>query len=157
MNALSATMAMTIPLAYFDPGETAVATAQEQSSGTIVTVSNWEVPLIVRLIELAQRHPTTVTPELVDRAIRLLHQIAAFDLELESFASPFIGPVSNGGIIFEWARGSRELSLALLPEGTTQYLKWEASEQFEEGELPPRAPGRVRELITWLTSGGAGT
>jgi hypothetical protein len=149
-GAIATAMTMTTPLVYLDPEVPAAATAQ--FSGTIITYSAWSVPLFQRVLYLAQRRPAEVTPGVAERAIYLIHQLAAFGLDLESFRPPFIGPVSEGGIIFEWTVGNRELSLALLPEGTTQYLKWEASEQFEEDVLPARAPGRLRELIAWVTS-----
>jgi hypothetical protein len=88
-----------------------------------------------------------VGPETISAALWLMGRITAF--EFENLPAPFIGPVAGGGVIFEWKHGSRQLSIAILPERKIEYLKWQSEEQFEEEQL--RSLAHLRELLTWLT------
>jgi hypothetical protein len=146
---------MTTELAveFLDAEAAAAASGQEQFNGAIYASSPWEVSLIRRVLRLHERYPDRVTEDVLDRAILLIGQIAGLH-DAQDIPDPFVGPVRDGGVVFEWARESRQLNIAVLPEGTTEFLQWESSEEFSEGELPARFAGRLLELINWLTSPG---
>jgi hypothetical protein len=148
----AATTTTDLAVEYLNADSEAFAGGREQFSGVIYASSSWEVHLIRRLLALHERNPERVTPDVLDRAILLVGQISR--LQIDGVLEPFVGPVEDGGVIFEWTVGSRQLSLAVLVEGTTRYLQWESSEQFSEDDLPAGFAGRLLELITWLRSTG---
>lgn len=148
---------MTTPVAfeYQDAETSAAASVREQFDVIIFVNTNWEVPLVKRILELERYAPNwdgygspPVEHETVSRAIHLIRQVAS--LGIEDLPAPFVGPVAGGGVILEWLAGSRQLSIAIFPEGKVEYLKWETGEQFEEDELGPRPLGRLHELVGWL-------
>ena len=148
--AAAATMTAELDIEHLDAEAAASASAREQFNDAIYASSAWEIQLIRRLLALHNGYPDRVNDDVLDRAILLVGQIA--ELDVDNVPEPFVGPVRDGGVVFEWATGSRQLHLAVFPEGTTEYLQWESSEQFSEGELPAGFGGRLLELITWLTS-----
>lgn len=158
MTTLAAAAAMTTPVAfeYRDAESAAAASAREQLNEVILVGTEWEVPVLTRILELERLRENwdgygtaAVDRKTASRALRLVCQIAA--MGVEDLPPPFVGPVTGGGIILEWTVASRQLSIAVLPDGKIEYLKWEAGEPFEEEELSPRSIGRVRELVSWLT------
>jgi hypothetical protein len=152
MIALAAPATMTTPVLVQYVDEEAFGPAAGKFSGAILADSDWEVPLIRRVLELESRHPERVTEAIADRAVGIIRHIAGLDLDLVG-AVPFIGPVADGGLIFEWkTRSGQQLNIAVLPEGTTEYLKWEADDQFEEDSLPASPRAKISELISWLTA-----
>jgi hypothetical protein len=154
MIALAAPATMTTPgfVQYVD--EETFGPAAGKFSGAILADSDWEVPLIRRVLALERRHPETVTTATADRAVGIIRHIAGLDLDLVG-AVPFISPVADGGLIFEWkTRGGQQLNIAVLPEGTTEYLKWETDERFDEDALPASPRAKLGELLSWLMSAG---
>lgn len=158
MMTLAAAAAMTTPVEFeYQDAESAAATsARGQFYGVIFVGTEWEVALVRRILELERLQADwdgygspPVGRETASRTIGLIRQIA--ELGVENLTAPFVGPVADGGITLEWKAGSRQMSIVVLPEGSIEYLKWESSEQFEEGELSLRSPGRLRELVSWLT------
>jgi hypothetical protein len=50
--------------------------------------------------------------------------------------APFVGPVSGGGLQFEWTLRDHEVELEVLPDGTLRYLIVPRSDAEEEGRIP---------------------
>ncbi len=67
----------------------------------------------------------------------------------ENPPSPYIGPVTGGGVQLEWHTSTRELELEILPDGSLEYVMIDDSGQMRDGKLPPFAD-EVYELICWL-------
>lgn len=155
MTPAAAAMTTPVDFEYQDAESAAVTSARGQFDDVIFFETDWEVLLVRRILELGRlpanwdgHGSPAVEYGTMSKAFQLLRQIA--DIGLENMPDPFIGPVAGGGIIFEWKVGSRQLSIAVLPEGKIEYLKWESGEQFEEDELSLRSLPRLRELVAWL-------
>lgn len=117
---------MTTELTVLDVDVGASASTREQFSGAIYAYSPREIALIKRVLELHHRHQNRVTADVLDRAILLIGQITALD-DPESLPEPFVGAVRDGGVVLEWTNGSRQLNIAVLPEGTTEFLQWRST------------------------------
>lgn len=155
MTTLAAAAAMTTPVAfeYRDAEGTAAASAREQLNEVILVDTGWMIPVVTRILELERLRANwdgygtaPVDRDTATKALRLVGQIAA--LGVEDLPAPFVGPVTGGGIMLEWTVATRQLTVAILPEGRIEYMKCEASEPFEEEEL--RSIARAGELVSWL-------
>ncbi len=61
---------------------------------------------------------------------------------------PFVFPTLDGGIQFEWRGSYRQLNLAVLPEGRTEYVLAERGQPLTEDELTSDAD--LRNVLAWL-------
>jgi hypothetical protein len=133
----------------------AVEVARKQMSGAVRVSSQWAVEPVMKVLELERLTANwdgygspPVSNEVATRAIGILNRLGSFGFE--ELPSPTVSPTQGGGVIFEWARGGRELSISVKPDVTADYLKTEAGEPFEEDVISPGATGRLRETVSWL-------
>lgn len=64
--------------------------------------------------------------------------------------TPRIGPVTGGGLQFEWSVGGRELELEVLPDGSLEWVKTDDDGVMSDGELPRFGADSAHQLIDWL-------
>jgi len=133
----------------------AVEVAMKQMTGAVRVSSQWAVEPVMKVLEM-ERLPVNwdgygsppVSNEVASRAIIILNRLGS--LGFEGLSAPSVCPTQGGGVIFEWARGGRELSISVKPDLSAHYLKTEAGEPFEEDAISPGATGRLRETVSWL-------
>lgn len=71
-------------------------------------------------------------------------------IDLESLPTPHVGPVSGGGLQFEWQVGPRELEIEVLPDGSIEYLAVLEGTQMLEGAVGEGAGAVLDALLRWL-------
>lgn len=122
------------------------------------SLNSWQIETIiniVRLMSLPSNWDSYGSPSLsrkvAEASINLLKSI-----EFDDLATPYVIPVSGGGIQFEWSVGQRELEIEILPDGSIEYLKIEGEEHLEEGKLAHVTSSQVRyqvqSLLKWIVS-----
>jgi len=74
-------------------------------------------------------------------------------LEAENIPTPYIGPISGGGVQLEWHFEGRELEIEFMDPGNIGYLKKYESGSPDEGEFNPNDFDSARKIIKWLASG----
>lgn len=87
-----------------------------------------------------------VQPAAAQAAVQVLYAAQA-----DYCPPPRIVPVPGGGLQIEWARGSRELEIEMLPDGSIEFLRVEGSQTFEEPLPVNRIYSFVPNLVRWLT------
>ncbi len=74
-------------------------------------------------------------------------------LENENIPTPFIGPISGGGIQLEWHINNRELEIEFIESNVIGFLKVHEDDSLEEGEFPSNDFDCARRIIEWLMIG----
>lgn len=74
-------------------------------------------------------------------------------LKFENVPSPFVAPVSGGGIQFEWRNEDRDLEVDFVEPLRVGYLKLIKNEPIEEGDLSSQDYDSDLKLIRWLNLG----
>jgi len=124
-------------------------------------ISKWQKDVLIRLLELIRlpKNWDSYGSEPPRQSVANLTWIILGTLELEHLPTPFIAPVSGGGLQIEWQIGNRGLELEILIDGLVNYLKTEGAESIEEGQLEFVEEGQleiakvsVQHLISWLIS-----
>ena len=82
----------------------------------------------------------------VATAINLISSIHFHELPV-----PNVGPVSGGGIQFEWTIGTREVELEVVPDGSLEFLQLENGEPLNERQL--KNYPQLHSLLAWLIPG----
>lgn len=151
MTAISptATMTMEMEYQYLDAEASAALAAAEAFGGAIRVKTRWEVEPVRRILEF--EHGVVAGADVSKTAAAasrsLVGQIAELGLDLPT---PFIGSVPAGGLSIECNVRERELTFIVANDGSIEYLKAGAGEPFEEGAFSLWAPGRLRELVSWV-------
>jgi hypothetical protein len=153
MMAFAQAAAMTTPVEYRDVDMTATT----EFSPIVLVGSRWEAEVVGRVLELERLRANwdgygspPVSRDTSTVALELIGLIGRTGIE--NLPVPFVGPVPGGGVSFEWAVGSRQLTVTVHADGEITYLQWESHEQFQEGELDLRSLARLTELARWLGS-----
>jgi len=74
-------------------------------------------------------------------------------LKFENVPSPFVAPVSGGGIQFEWRNEDRDLEVDFVEPLRVGYLKLIKNEPIEEGDFSSQDYDSALKLIRWLNLG----
>jgi hypothetical protein len=74
-------------------------------------------------------------------------------LEVEDIEPPFVAPVSEGGIQFEWQNQDRDLEVEFVDPYIFGYLKVVKDQTVEEGEHSANDYNSARQLLRWLMLG----
>ncbi len=74
-------------------------------------------------------------------------------LRYEQIPSPFVAPLSGGGLQLEWQYEGRELEIVLWEPTGFEYLKVFSDESMEEGRHTARDFSALDGLIEWLRYG----
>lgn len=90
--------------------------------------------------------PCQPKPPAISQANMLVRYLSPFD----AAADPTIEPTIEGGIIFEWTNGNRELNLSINPGGYVTVLQVEGNSLYSEGNLDLSEIGK---LFEWLANG----
>jgi len=151
----SAAAMMTMVYEIPEAAVTAAASGRDYLSADILVQTKWEVDPVKAVVGLEHLPPNwdgygsgPIERKTADRAIYLIAQIAS--LGFDQLPAPIVEPIQDGGVLFQWTAATRQLSLSVFADGTTEYLKYEAGEPFDEGSVDPRMAGRLRGLISWL-------
>lgn len=115
----------------------------------------WQMQALVRLEEignLAQSWDGYDSPP-VSYSARDYAQKLIFAIEVELLRTPQIGPCSGGALQINWASGSYELELHVLPNRSVEYLKVINDNPADEGTIRVGDIDSVRRLIGWLLQG----
>jgi hypothetical protein len=120
---------------------------------------NWLDPALRQLLKLTRYGQgwdsygsPPPNPTAVVEAIVLLALSFQFVRDLPR---PQIAPASGGGIQIDWYLGDRDLEIAILPDGTTEFLLVEDDEPLEEGEITRDLPLRkaysaeLNRILRW--------
>jgi hypothetical protein len=132
--------------------------ADEQWTGTLPVFSQWHIDALRGVLQLAalpQDWDTYGSPSpsgtAVNASLAILNRVAK--IGFEDLAPPHVVPVPGGGIQLEWQADERELELEVSPDGTLLFLKAQAAEPIEEGELALVFPQHeLQSLFSWLTA-----
>ncbi|SRR6266481_902014 len=118
--------------------------------------STWEAEAYRRALALKDmpddwdrprsRKPTILA---VNAALTYIQRVAG--LELFAISSPFIAPMSNGGVQLEWSHGQRQLEIELLPDGAACFVT-SAAGDVTEGDLGDASSPDVKSLFGWLAA-----
>lgn len=71
-------------------------------------------------------------------------------LESENIPTPFIGPISGGGIQLEWHINNRELEIEFIESNAIGFLKVHEDGSLEEGGFQINDFDKARHIIKWL-------
>ena len=74
-------------------------------------------------------------------------------LNHEEFPEPSIGPVSGGGVQFEWQMGGRELEIEFSEPSQNEFLKVYEDRRMEEGAFSTHNTDYGWELVVWVMRG----
>lgn len=86
-----------------------------------------------------------ITPVAIASARNLLQE-----LTLDKLPTPYIGPVTGGGVQIELYTPNRELELEILPDGSIEYVIVDEEGRLQDGLLPSTDDERVQEFNRWL-------
>ena len=148
---------------YQDIAGAAVEAARERFGADVRLHTPWQVDPVKEVVQLSQLRPNwdgygtgPVDVRTATAAIRLIQRIAS--LGFDDLPAPAVAPTAGAegqapaGIQLSWSIGARRFVFALFPEGTVDYLKCEAGEPFEGGAIALSMPGKLRELIGWVSA-----
>ena len=102
-----------------------------------------------RLARLQPNWDSYGSRPLQERAI----EAAFYLLKLSAAAglpSPHIGPVSGGGLQFDWSTQGKDLELEVLPDGGLAWLRMEGGGTVTEGVLASSRDIGVQEQMRWF-------
>mgnify|MGYP001571215199 CR=1 FL=1 len=89
------------------------------------------------------------TRQAINSALTFIERVAALDLVVLS--TPFVAPMSHGGVQLEWEHGQRQLDVELLPDGTARFVISDAG-NVGEGDLGFFSASDVEALFGWLAA-----
>jgi len=116
------------------------------------TSSEWFVDVIKNVVDLSKLNAgwdtynsAAVTGPAKTQAIRVMTC-----LNRSRLPAPTIGPISGGGLQFEWNVGPRALELEVLPDGSIEFLRQYEDDRMAEGAIPSDKLDYLREQAGWL-------
>lgn len=140
---------------YQDPAILCSVTGRHDLGGDVRIYTKWAVDPVKNIIGLEHLpanwdgyQSPPVPKRTADLAITLLNQIAG--LGFDELPAPVVQPISGGGVGLVWNVGTRQLSVSSFPDQTSEYLRCDSGEPFDEGEVSPWMTGRLRNVVSWV-------
>lgn len=143
--------------AYEYPARSEAPVLMHHWVDTVPVASYWHRDAVKATLQLAalphnwdtygSLPPTAIA---IKGAIALLAHIAK--LGFDDLPSPNVVPVPGGGVQFEWLVDTRELELEIRPDGSVDFLKSQAGEPIEEGQVSFGGRAQLQSLLSWLAA-----
>lgn len=111
--------------------------------------SEWQYAILQGLAKFLDIPQSLDAPRLVQRPTPKAYKAAVAlisDVPIENLPFPRIAPDRQGGIQFEWEKGSCAVEIAVSPNGALEVLKVDGDSE-EEGVT---GISRARDTLVWL-------
>lgn len=126
-----------------------------QASGSVPLYGPWHITAVREVFRVAGVAPDWDTygslppsSRATDVALELLRYVVASELEY-LIPTPYVFPVSGGGVRLEWEDNQKELAFEVLPDGSVEFFRAREGQPADEGAL---APDRIPGLLEWLAA-----
>ena len=115
---------------------------------------NWEsFQTLEQIRQLPDDWDSYGSPRLSDEIYTNAFAFLCSLLNHEEFPEPSIGPVSGGGVQFEWQMGGRELEIEFSEPSQNEFLKVYEDRRMEEGAFSTHNTDYGWELVVWVMRG----